>query len=59
MRFARMGAVASAAFLTVALTACGSSEKTSEKAADAGSSAGALVGVTMPTRSSERWISDG
>jgi putative multiple sugar transport system substrate-binding protein len=59
MRFARMGAVASAAFLTVALTACGSSEKTSEKAADAGSSAGALVGVTMPTKSSERWISDG
>jgi putative multiple sugar transport system substrate-binding protein len=54
-----MGAVASAAFLTVALTACGSSEKTADKAADAGSSAGALVGVTMPTRSSERWISDG
>jgi putative multiple sugar transport system substrate-binding protein len=54
-----MGAVASAAFLTVALTACGSSEKTTDKEAGAGDTAGALVGVTMPTRSSERWISDG
>jgi len=30
-----------------------------DKEAGAGDTAGALVGVTMPTRSSERWISDG
>ncbi|TDC57872.1 sugar ABC transporter substrate-binding protein [Actinomadura sp. KC345] len=42
------------------MTACGSSEKTidKEKAGNAPAK-GALVGVTMPTRSSERWIHDG
>ncbi len=60
MRFTRFGAVATAAVLTVALAACGSSEKTSDKAATGGADkAGALIGVTMPTRSSERWIGDG
>jgi putative multiple sugar transport system substrate-binding protein len=59
MRLARLGAVASAALLTVALAACGSSEKTVDKQAGASGNQGALIGVTMPTRSSERWISDG
>jgi putative multiple sugar transport system substrate-binding protein len=59
MKLFRMGAVVCAAVLTVGLTACGSSEKTVDKDAGAGDTAGALVGVTMPTRSSERWISDG
>ena len=59
MRFSRLGAVASATVLTVALAACGSSTKTSDKTSGASGSAGALIGVTMPTRSSERWISDG
>ena len=59
MRLARLGAVASAALLTVALAACGSSEKTADKASGGSGSQGALIGVTMPTRSSERWISDG
>jgi putative multiple sugar transport system substrate-binding protein len=59
MRFSRMGAVASAVVLTAALAACGSSEKTADKAASAGDTKGALIGVTMPTKSSERWISDG
>ena len=59
MRFSRMGAVASAVVLTAALAACGSSEKTADKEAAAGNNQGALIGVTMPTRSSERWISDG
>jgi putative multiple sugar transport system substrate-binding protein len=59
MRLARLGAVASAALLTVALAACGSSQKTADKQGDAASNQGALIGVTMPTRSSERWISDG
>jgi putative multiple sugar transport system substrate-binding protein len=55
-----MGAVASAVVLTAALAACGSSEKTTDKEAAAGTNnQGALIGVTMPTRSSERWISDG
>src|SRR5690606_29176976 len=50
------------AALALAVTACGSSEKTvdaAEREASAAGNAGALVGVTMPTRSSERWISDG
>ncbi len=59
MRFSRLGAVASAAVLTVALAACGSSTKTTDKQASGSGSAGALIGVTMPTRSSERWIHDG
>ena len=59
MRLSRLGAVASAAVLTAALAACGSSTKTSDTTSSAGSSTGALIGVTMPTRSSERWISDG
>ncbi|SNY52758.1 multiple monosaccharide ABC transporter substrate-binding protein [Paractinoplanes atraurantiacus] len=60
MRLSRMGAVVSAAVLVTALTACGSAEKTVDKEAGAGGdNAGALIGVTMPTRTSERWISDG
>src|SRR3954470_16440129 len=59
MRFSRMGAIASAVVLTAALAACGSSEKTADKAAGSGDTKGALIGVTMPTKSSERWISDG
>lgn len=60
MKFARFGAVAVAAVLTTALAACGSSEKSVDAQSSAGTStAGALIGVTMPTRSSERWISDG
>jgi putative multiple sugar transport system substrate-binding protein len=52
--------VAVAAVLTTALAACGSSEKSVDTQSSAGTStAGALIGVTMPTRSSERWISDG
>nr|WP_230858870.1 multiple monosaccharide ABC transporter substrate-binding protein [Actinoplanes aureus] len=41
------------------MAACGSSEKTTDKEAGSGDTAGALVGITMPTRSSERWIADG
>ncbi|GIF00703.1 multiple monosaccharide ABC transporter substrate-binding protein [Paractinoplanes rishiriensis] len=59
MRLNRMGAVASAVALVAALAACGSSEKTADQAPAAGDNKGALVGVTMPTKSSERWISDG
>jgi len=60
MRYTRVAAAASAAILAVSLAACGSSEKTVDQQASSGTSnAGALIGVTMPTRSSERWISDG
>jgi putative multiple sugar transport system substrate-binding protein len=47
--------------LTVGMTACGSSEKTADAkpSAAAGGGAGSLVGVTMPTKKSERWIADG
>jgi putative multiple sugar transport system substrate-binding protein len=51
--------VASAALLTVALAACGSSEKTADKQASSTDNKGALIGVTMPTKVSERWIKDG
>jgi putative multiple sugar transport system substrate-binding protein len=54
MRFPQIAATAA---LVVTLTACGSAEKTVDQ--QSGSSEGALVGVTMPTRSSERWIHDG
>ncbi|MGM1063267.1 multiple monosaccharide ABC transporter substrate-binding protein [Saccharothrix sp. Mg75] len=54
MKFPRYAAIAAAALV---LSACGSAEKTVDQ--QSGSTEGALVGVTMPTRSSERWIHDG
>ncbi|GAA5064068.1 putative multiple sugar transport system substrate-binding protein [Thermocatellispora tengchongensis] len=59
MRFGRIATVASAIALAATMTACGSSEKTVDVEARSGDNSGALVGVTMPTKSSERWISDG
>ncbi|MBE1491283.1 multiple monosaccharide ABC transporter substrate-binding protein [Plantactinospora soyae] len=59
MKFARLAAAAGAITLAAALTACGSSTKTVDEEGGSGDSAGALVGVTMPTKSSERWIHDG
>jgi putative multiple sugar transport system substrate-binding protein len=56
MRFPRLAA-GLAAGLAVVIAGCGSSEKTTEQQPQ--SAEGALVGVTMPTRSSERWIHDG
>nr|WP_189285734.1 multiple monosaccharide ABC transporter substrate-binding protein [Actinoplanes campanulatus] len=41
------------------MAACGDAEKTADKEASSGDNTGALVGITMPTRSSERWIHDG
>nr|WP_204298247.1 multiple monosaccharide ABC transporter substrate-binding protein [Actinoplanes capillaceus] len=41
------------------MAACGDAEKTADKEAASTDNAGALVGITMPTRSSERWIHDG
>ncbi len=59
MRFTRWASVATAITLGAALAACGSSEKTVDQEAGGTDNKGALVGVTMPTKSSERWISDG
>ncbi|AGM06897.1 multiple monosaccharide ABC transporter substrate-binding protein [Amycolatopsis keratiniphila] len=59
MKFTKLAALAVAAGLGAALTACGSSQKSVDQQAAAGGAAGGLVGVTMPTKSSERWIHDG
>ncbi|PZG02619.1 multiple monosaccharide ABC transporter substrate-binding protein [Micromonospora deserti] len=59
MTMTRLASAAAAIVLAAALTACGSSTKTVDQQAQSGDNAGALVGVTMPTKSSERWISDG
>jgi putative multiple sugar transport system substrate-binding protein len=59
MRFGRIATVLTGLALTATVAACGSSEKTVDQKAASGDTSGALVGVTMPTRSSERWISDG
>ncbi|HEU5109206.1 MAG TPA: multiple monosaccharide ABC transporter substrate-binding protein [Micromonosporaceae bacterium] len=59
MRWTRFAAVVSTVAVVAAMSACGSSEKTADQDAGSGDNSGALVGVTMPTKSSERWISDG
>jgi len=57
-RRAALAAIATTASLALALTACGqNSEGGSEEGK--GSSEGATIGISMPTKSSERWIADG
>ncbi|MFC7246994.1 multiple monosaccharide ABC transporter substrate-binding protein [Catellatospora aurea] len=58
MKIARLAAAALGLVVATSLAACGSSTKTADQE-QAGGTAGALVGVTMPTKSSERWIHDG
>ncbi|ATE53467.1 MULTISPECIES: multiple monosaccharide ABC transporter substrate-binding protein [Actinosynnema] len=57
MKFPKIVAAFSAAALAVSLSACGSAEKTVDQ--KGGDTEGALIGVTMPTKSSERWVHDG
>ncbi|MBN1172827.1 MAG: sugar-binding protein [Micromonosporaceae bacterium] len=59
MRRSRVATAVLAIALAGAMTACGDSTKDVDKEAGSGNNAGALVGVTMPTKSSERWIHDG
>ncbi|MDQ1289683.1 MAG: putative multiple sugar transport system substrate-binding protein [Actinomycetota bacterium] len=59
MKFTRSATATLGLLLVAGLTACGSSAKTADTASSGGSGAGSLVGVTMPTKSSERWIHDG
>ncbi|MFJ8943622.1 multiple monosaccharide ABC transporter substrate-binding protein [Streptomyces sp. NPDC102395] len=57
-RRAALTAIAGAASLALTLSACGqNSEGGSEE--KAGDTKGATIGIAMPTKSSERWISDG
>jgi putative multiple sugar transport system substrate-binding protein len=58
MKFAKLATLLLSAAVAISVSACGSSTKTVDQD-QTGSGAGALVGVTMPTKSSERWISDG
>ncbi|MEU9143734.1 multiple monosaccharide ABC transporter substrate-binding protein [Streptomyces sp. NPDC048349] len=48
-----------AAGLTLTLTACGQSANGVGDGAGGGDAKGGLVGIAMPTKSSERWINDG
>jgi len=63
VNLSKIAAAVGGVALVTSLAACGSSTKNADKAAagasSGGSVAGSLVGVTMPTRSSERWIHDG
>ncbi|TKK78824.1 sugar ABC transporter substrate-binding protein [Herbidospora galbida] len=62
MTHVRFPRIAAALLLATTLAACGSTQKTVDAEASqsaAAGPAGSLVGVTMPTKSSERWISDG
>ncbi|HET9653771.1 MAG TPA: multiple monosaccharide ABC transporter substrate-binding protein [Kineosporiaceae bacterium] len=60
MRLRRATTAGLGLVLALGLAACGSSAKTTDTASSSSSgSAGALIGVTMPTKSSERWIHDG
>jgi len=58
-----IGGVAATAALTLGLSACGggggSTRGGGDTSAAPGSNAGALIGVAMPTKTSERWIDDG
>jgi putative multiple sugar transport system substrate-binding protein len=57
-RRATLATAAAAASLALLLSACGqNSEGGSEE--DKGGAEGATIGISMPTKSSERWIADG
>ncbi|MGW0709913.1 multiple monosaccharide ABC transporter substrate-binding protein [Streptomyces sp. NPDC002643] len=57
-RRAALAAIASAASLALTLTACGQNSEGGSKE-ESGSTEGATIGISMPTKSSERWIADG
>ncbi|MEU8658989.1 multiple monosaccharide ABC transporter substrate-binding protein [Actinoplanes philippinensis] len=58
MRKTRVVVAAVAALLAALPAGCGSSTKSADKGAST-DNAGALIGVTMPTRASQRWNGDG
>jgi putative multiple sugar transport system substrate-binding protein len=56
-----LAGIAAASALVLSLTACGGTRAAGGggESAAPGSSKGALIGVAMPTKTSERWIDDG
>jgi putative multiple sugar transport system substrate-binding protein len=59
MKVSRLAVLAVSLGLATSTAACGSSTKTVDQTGAGAGTTGALVGVTMPTKSSERWIHDG
>ncbi len=59
MKSTKLVGAALGLLMVVGMTACGSSEKNADAEPSAAAGPGSLVGVTMPTKSSERWIADG
>ncbi|MGV8973127.1 MAG: multiple monosaccharide ABC transporter substrate-binding protein [Rhodoglobus sp.] len=61
MRTKHFAALAAGLTLTFALAACGGggAGSTDDEATSGTDNAGALIGVAMPTQTSERWIADG
>ncbi|MFF7146083.1 MULTISPECIES: multiple monosaccharide ABC transporter substrate-binding protein [Streptomyces] len=57
-RRAALAATAAAASFALTLSACGQNSEGGSKE-KAGGTKGATIGIAMPTKSSERWISDG
>ncbi|WP_338898454.1 multiple monosaccharide ABC transporter substrate-binding protein [Streptomyces sp. TG1A-60] len=58
-RRAALASIATAASLALTLSACGQSSEGGSEEDSSGSTKGATIGIAMPTKSSERWISDG
>ncbi|MFC9288788.1 multiple monosaccharide ABC transporter substrate-binding protein [Streptomyces sp. NPDC057052] len=58
-RRAALAAVAGAASLALTLSACGQSGEGGSEENKSGDAKGGTIGIAMPTKSSERWISDG
>ncbi|WP_095046830.1 multiple monosaccharide ABC transporter substrate-binding protein [Streptomyces sp. WM6386] len=55
----RRAVLAGAALLAFPLSACGKESEGSTSGTSGGGSAGGTVGIAMPTRASERWLTDG
>src|SRR5215218_11452248 len=54
-----LAGVAATAALALGLTGCGGGRAGVESSTEPGGNKGALIGVAMPTKTSERWIDDG
>ncbi|MCX5334402.1 MULTISPECIES: multiple monosaccharide ABC transporter substrate-binding protein [unclassified Streptomyces] len=57
-RRAALSAIATSAVLALTLSACGQDSE-GGSAEESGSAKGGTIGISMPTKSSERWIADG
>ena len=54
-----LAGVAATAALALGLSGCGGGRAGVQSSTEAGANKGALIGVAMPTKTSERWIDDG